>query len=237
MISYIGVDISLTSTAIVIKSKEKYHYLSFMKNFKQGKWTKMLDFINIVGTEYRISDDYSTNENYKLEDYDRITDMIISEIKKITLDDEIIYNIEGFSYSSGGKTSSIIDLVMFTSMFRNKMKNVLKAKMNVISPSTLKMQACYSVYGGTVKRNKKGEIVKLETRSSDGISGGNFKKHQIMKGLNDSNIQNYLTIFIRENFKELYKMASIIKPLDDINDAFFLLYILENDINNKILNS
>ena len=230
-------DISLTSTAIVIKNNNQYHYLSFMKNFKQGKWTKMMDFINIVGTEYRISDDYSTNENYKLEDYDRITDMIISEIKKITLDDQIIYNIEGFSYSSGGKTSSIIDLVMFTSMFRNKMKNILKAKMNVISPSTLKMQACYSVYGGTVKRNKKGEIVKLETRSSDGISGGNFKKREIFKCLNDSTIQNDLTIFIRQNFNELYKMVNIIKPLDDINDAFFLLYILENDINNKILNS
>lgn len=237
MISYIGVDISLTSSAIVIKNDNKYHFLSYMKNFKQGKWTKLMDFITITGTEFKISDNYSTNENYKLEDYDRITNQIILDIKKITGDDKIIYNIEGFSYSSGGKTSSIIDLVMFTSMFRNKMKNILNAEMYVISPSTLKMQACFSVYGGTVKRNKKGEIVKLETKNKIGISGGSFKKRELMLSLNDSTIQNCLTIFIRENFKELYKMANIIKPLDDINDAFFLLYILENDINNKILNS
>ena len=63
-----------------------------------------------------------------------------------------------------------------------------------------------------------------------------MKKHQIFKCLNDSKIDNVLTKFIRENFLEIYKMSSIIKPLDDINDAFFLLLFLELDVNNIIKN-
>ncbi|SRR6266403_2212110 len=230
MYSYIGVDLSLTSAALVIKTNGVYHYLSYVKNFKYGKWTKLMNFVNITSTEFKISDNYSTNENNKLIDYDRITDQIIFDIKKITGDDNIIYNIEGFSYSSGGKTSSIIDIVTYTTLFRSKMKNILNAKMNVISPSTLKMQACYLVYGGEIKKNKSGNIIKIITKTSDGISGGSMKKHQIFKALNDSNINNDLTKFIRENFKEIYKMSSIIKPLDDINDAFFLLLFLESNI-------
>ncbi len=236
MVSYIGVDLSLSSAAIVIKSKGKYHFLSYMKNFKYGKWTKILDFINITGTYFTVNEDYSINENNKLSDYDKITDLIISDIKKICDDDKIIYNIEGYSYSSGGKTTSIIDLVTYTTLFRSKMKNILDAEMNVISPSTLKMQACYLTYGGEIKRNKKGVITKITTKTSDGISGGLMKKHQIFKCLNDSNIDNVLTKFIRENFNEIYKMTAIIKPLDDINDAFFLLLFLELNIKDMIKN-
>lgn len=236
MVSYIGCDLSLTSAALVIKSKGKYHFLSYMKNFKNGKWIKKLDFINFTGTDFISNVDYSINENNKLKDYDYITSNIINDIKKITGDDEIIFNIEGYSYSSGGKSTSIIDLVTYTTLFRSKMVNILNAKMNVISPSTLKMQSCYLTYGGEIKRNKKGEIIKILTKTPEGISGGTMKKHQIFKCLNDSKIDNVLTKFIRENFLEIYKMSSIIKPLDDINDAFFLLLFLELDVNNIIKN-
>ncbi len=226
--NFIGIDMSLASAAIVIKSRTNdYVFLSYIKNYKKTKWTKSIeDFVDITGTSFRTDDDYSVQEVFKLEDYDRITDIMIADIHKhIDISLPTYFAIEGYSYSSA--TSSIIDLVTISTLLRNKLRKF--ATMCVYSPSSIKKNVCGLVYGWKdISKTKKGGP-KWETRNSIGLSGGSFKKPQMVEALNDSDCESKLAGYIRENFKEIYPMVNIPKPLDDITDAYWILRLLLND--------
>jgi hypothetical protein len=224
--NYIGIDLSLTSAAISIFNKNGYRFLSYMKNWeKPTKWTKnLLDHVKITGVKYRISEDYSEQENYKIEDYRKNVETIINDIKNCIVDGDIAFAIEGYSYNS--ETSSIIDLVTMSTFLRDKLKTELNAKMYVYSPSTLKLQTCGLVYGWSKSGVK---TIKYTTRNTDGMAGGNFKKREMMKALNDYPCDSNLSKFIKENYNELYKMSNIPPPIPDLVDSYWLLKVLMND--------
>lgn len=228
--NFIGIDMSLASAAIVIKSRTNdYVFLSYIKNYKKTKWTKSIeDFVDITGTSFRTDEDYSTQEVLKLDDYDRVTDIMINDIKKhIDISLPTYFAIEGYSYSSA--TSSIIDLVTISTLLRNKLRKF--AEMCVYSPSSVKKSVCGLVYGW--KNIAKKGAPKWETRSTvgvnTGLAGGDFKKRDMVQALNDSDCESKLAGYIRENFKEIYPMVNVPKPLDDITDAYWILRILLND--------
>lgn len=224
--NYIGIDLSLTSTAIAIwNDKNGYKFLSYIKNWtKPTKWTKnLMDFVDVKGTEFKTSDDYSEQEVLKLKDYDLITDNIILDIQKILVKGEIIFQIEGYSYSS--ETSSLIDLVTLSTLLRKKLLNI-GAKMIVISPSSLKKEICGIVYGWT----KTGvRTFKYSTRNTDGIAGGTFQKHEILKSINDYPCESNLAKFIKLYYSDLYSMKTIPAPIPDLCDAYCALKVLMND--------
>ena len=227
---FLGIDLSLTSTGISLfnsKTKE-YKYLSFMKNYKKPtKWTKlMLDYIDIHGVEYRYSDEYSKQEVYKIEDYNKNMDIVVDEIYKIVGDNKVIINIEGYSYGSTN-TVSLIDLIALGTLLRNKLHTRLNSDIRIVSPSTLKMESCKLVYGYKEKIGRKNTTI--ECRNPIGRAGGSFSKREMLMALNDYPCNSELSIFVKQNFTELYKMTIIPSPIPDLIDAFFLLKTLMND--------
>lgn len=224
--NFIGIDLSLTSTAISVWNKNGYYFFSYLKNWeKPTKWTKVIqDHVHITGIKYQTNEDYSIQENLKLKDYSHNTDNIIKDIKNVMVDGKVYFGIEGYSYNS--ETSSLIDLVCMSTMLRKKLIDDLNAEMTVYSPSTLKRECCGLVYGWTAKGKK---VITYSTRNSDGIAGGSFVKHQMVKALNDYPCESNLSILVKENFMEMYSMKSIPKPFDDLIDSYWCLKVLMND--------
>ena len=224
--NFIGIDLSLTSTAVSIYNKNGYFFFSYLKNWeKPTKWTKnILDYVKITGIKYKQSEVYSEQENFKLTDYSSNVNNILNDIKNCLVDGKVIFGIEGYSYSS--ETSSLIDLVTMSTLLRNGLITNFNAEMNVYSPSTLKKETCGLVYGWT----KKGvRSIKYSTRNPDGIAGGDFQKHQMLKALNDYPCDSKLSLFIKEFFGDLYTMKSIPAPIPDLIDSYWALKVLMNE--------
>lgn len=225
---FIGIDASLTSTAISIYFDKKYYFLSYFKNYtKPTKWTKELDFVKITGVEYSKDEDYSTQESNKMWDYQESVQCMINDIKDIIGEDnkeEIFFSQEGYSFSS--MAGHLIDLVQLGTLIRNGMTKDLKADMTIYSPSTMKKEACGLTYGWTKKGKK---VIKYETRNDIGIAGGTFKKHQMMKAMYDYPNDNKLSEFIYGFYDVISGMKKIPSPIDDLIDSFWALQILMND--------
>lgn len=223
--NYIGIDISLTSTAISFyNEKYGYKFFSYMKNYtKPTKWTKRIDFVNLKGVFYDTSEDYSEQENMKMTDYQLLVINIITDIQKFIIPGEIIVATEGYSYNS--LAGRLIDLVTLGTLIRDRFTNKMGAEMIVMSPSTIKKETCGLVYGW----DKKGKrVIKYSTRSTKGIAGGNFKKHQMLEALNDYDCDTQLKGFCDEFFEEVYHMKNIPSPIDDLVDSYWILKILMN---------
>lgn len=228
-INYVGIDLSLTSTGVSLFNlkTQTYTYLSFMKNYtKPTKWTKILDdYIEVTGVTYRHSENYSEQEVYKIEDYDKNMNFIIEEITKHLVVGKTIVAIEGYSYGSSN-TVSLLDLIALGTLLRNKIKTKLNADIHIYSPSELKQMTCGLVYGWKAK-NKKATI--FETRNSDGMAGGSFTKREMFKALNDYPCDSNMSKFCKQNYSDIYKMATIPAPIPDLIDSYWLLKILMND--------
>jgi hypothetical protein len=230
---YIGIDISLTSTACSIFSTntKKYTHLSFVKDYtKPTKWTKLMlgyDNIHINGIFYKKCDDYSTQELYKIDDYENNMQIVIDEIKKhIAPSDRILVRIEGYSYGSMANSVSLLDLVSVSSILRNKLRFDLKADIQIMSPSSLKMETSKLVYGYTEKGKKN---IVVSTRNAIGIAGGNFTKRELFQAINDYPCESELSKFCKENYTEIYSLSKIFSPLNDVIDSYWLLKTLMND--------
>ena len=226
---YIGIDASLTSTAISIKTPNRYHFFSYMKNYKpNNKWVKSLDFVDVKEASYRKNSDYSTNENYIIEDYSTVVSKMVKDIKSVITGGEIFVAIEGYSYSS--VTSSIINLVTLGTLIRKEIKENISNTLTVYSPSTLKKETCGLVYGWTKKGKK---VIKYETRNNWLVAGGNFKKHQMFQSVNESKYDSKLDKFCKEYYEDIYFMKKIPSPIDDLVDSYWLMRILYNDLVDK----
>lgn len=226
--NYIGIDSSLTSTAISFyNEKHGYKYLSYMKNYsKPNKWTsKLEDFVQIKGVFYDKSDDYSEQEKLKMTDYQLLVTTILVDLQKMIIPGEINVAIEGYSFNS--LSGMLIDLVTLGTLIRDRLTNKMNANITVISPSTLKKETCGLVYGWETSGKKN---IKYTTRSKDGIAGGNFKKHQMLKALYEYNsCESPLQKFVIEQYDEVYYMKKIPSPIDDLIDSYWLLKLLMID--------
>jgi len=214
---YIGIDISVNSTAISIYNQNYifYNYTTKKPNYIWIKKTKDLINYRFFEFGYKNIDDFSKKLISKVKDYDNYSDLIINDIKNHG--DKFVIGIEGYNY--GLKTTdSIIDISELSSIIKMKLiKNFPDSHIIIIPPKTVKIKSCKMVYkligGQKVVRNNKG------------VAGGSFDKHDMMTALIDSKIKNKLKDFLIENKDILLKMKSIPKPWDDIIDSFWICEI------------
>ena len=227
--NYVGIDPSLTSTAMVANDKVFVYTKESSVYRKKGmeKWFSICEnYINIRTFYPEISKEFSKNEMLKIIRYDGATDLIVEDIKKILNNDEKtrIY-IEGYSYNS--KSGDIIDLVALSTLLRLKLTSITD-DIKIIPPSTLKKESCILTYPGKDIGIKK---PKIEYRNLEGVAGGNFKKHEMYKAIIEN--KTYMDSWsnhLREQKEEIFSMKSVPKPYDDINDAFLLRKLSEKNI-------
>lgn len=224
----IGIDPSLISTAMCINGTIINYCRESDAYNKTGlaKWFKLAEqFIEYKFIEYRKYKNYSEGELIKLFDYDKITDSIILDIKnRISNNLPTKVAIEGYSYSSD--TSSIIDLVTFSTLLRKKIVDEITDNIKVIAPSTLKQESCKLTYE-PINIGKKKE--KLEYRNNDGVAGGKFTKREIyLSIIENKNIDDLYYRHLKEVCGDILEVTKIPKPYEDSNDAYVIYQLLRH---------
>lgn len=218
----IGLDISKVSTSMVIETKGKNFYFSYNTHNQKYKWNKIINnFVNIKCYEYDNKiENYSESEINKLTQFSKIsTDLINDILNTIDKTDETIVNAEGYSY---GKSNQIIDLVGIGTIIRVKLiENISNLKINIIAPKSVKTKTCEMVYGFQMIEGKKNSKKVINTNKNN-VSGGDFTKFDMMDAINDYNKDDELSIFVKENYVEMFAMKSVPKPIEDLIDAYFL---------------
>jgi len=223
----IGIDISIDSTAVSIERGDGDLIISNFTTLKNNtKWIKnTMDVVDyeFINYSYKEIDNYAEKEIMKLREFNHVTDLIYNKILgNIDKKEETVIAIEGYNYSSFG--NSIIDIVGFSTLLRSKLLNIPKLdNMLIISPKTVKSSIASIVYGFHI--NKKGK--KIINKNSEGRSGGNFDKKDIMVALFEMNTKNKLMEILNKYKEELLKFKNVSKPLDDILDAYFIMMILK----------
>jgi hypothetical protein len=224
----IAIDPSLISTAVCVNDV-MFNYCRYTdahgKNGTLSKWYDKLEkIVNFKYVEYDNFDNYSDGEIIKLRNYNKITDDIVSDIlNNIDLNDETKMVTEGYSFASN--PTSIIDLVSFSTLLRNKIFERVTEDILVLSPSTLKLESCKLTYK-PINIGKKTE--KLVYQNNDGIKGGSFTKREMVISMMDNDkIQTPFAIHCRSIRDELLATTKISKPYDDICDSQMLSEIVK----------
>jgi hypothetical protein len=210
---YIGIDSSLNSTAVSIYKNETFSYHVYTNKKENYKWIKNTK--NIINYNFHTYDDkteFSENEIDKLLKYNDITNNIINDINNI-VDDETIVYMEGFSYNA--TAGFLINLVEFGTLIKIKLLQNKLIKIEIIPPSSLKKYVGELAY----EQDKKGV-----SRNENGLAAGSFKKPDMMIALlkicEKYNINNDYVKYLNENKNELLLSKTLVKPFEDINDAF-----------------
>lgn len=229
MSNYIGIDISLNSTAVFIRNNSGDFILSFTDKKDNNIYIKELSScgVKFFKQERPKDADYSKNEILKLKSFISTSNQIVEEIiKHLDLSEKTYCNIEGYSFSKN--TQSILDIVSLSTLVRHglitKIKNI---EIEITSPSTLKLETCKLVYPPIDLGIKK---PKLKWVNSEGIPGGSFKKPQMFKAMLDGNIETPILKFLKD-YSFLAQRDKIPNPIEDIIDAIFAGIILRNKIN------
>jgi hypothetical protein len=229
----IGIDPSLISTAVVVngeiinycRESSVYNKTGMSKWFKSAEQFAEFRFIN-----YREFENYSEGEITKLNDYDRITDMIISDILlKIDKSKNTKVGIEGFSFSSA--QGDLIDLVTFSTLLRKKILDNVTKDVIILSPSTLKLESCKLTYEPIVKEiGRKVKRVEYEWRNTIGIPGGKFTKIDMARSIIDNiGIEDKWSDYLKSIKNEILTLKNIPKPHEDINDSWLLYNIIKKN--------
>ncbi len=227
----IGLDPSLISTGMTIISNGNMKMYNYCREKdatnKSGlsKWFKLCeDEIILRYIEYRTYDNYSDGELIKLKDYDKITSMIIKDIQ-----DNIDTNlptkiaIEGYSFGSQSG-NSLIDLVSFSVLLRKKLFDYISQDILVLSPSTLKLEACKLTYP-PINEGKKKE--KWVYKNNDGVSGGSFTKHGMyLSIIENDKFSDPWSKLCRGLKSEIMQSSKVNKPFEDCNDCYILAQVL-----------
>jgi len=223
----IGIDPSLISTGLVVNGNI-YNYCresDALNKSGLSKWFKLCEqYISLKFINYRKFDNYSEGELIKLKDYDKITDMIISDIESnIDKSQDSKVAIEGYNF--GASVGDLIDLVTFSTLLRKKLYDYITKDILVLSPSTLKQESCKMTYAPINIGIKKPKLV---FRNNNGISGGNFTKVEMcLSIIENSNLNDDWSNHLRYIKTELMSGKSIKKPYEDINDAYLLYNLLK----------
>lgn len=243
--NYVGIDTSLSSTGmyIILKNNKEY-YFNYKNTPKLSKWHKVLSYVKYTSYDNVKTDEYGTTEITKLLNYDNITTKIINDITSVIDKNEIedtIIVTEGYSYSSSN-TSSLIDLIGYATLLRNKILKLNILDFIIKPPSTLKMETGACTYEPTVKEiGGKNPRTEYSFKNEIGLSAGSFQKHDMFEALYDNpNININLKTSLKEHKVDILKMKSIPKPIDDIVDGIWLVFteVLRDDkIKNYLYNT
>jgi len=229
--NYVGLDCSLSSTGlyIILDNGTEYYY-NYKNNNKLSKWHKTLSHITYRDYENIKTEDYSDTEVAKIIQYNKITNMIVADILKHCKPEETKVITEGYSYSSSN-TSSLLDLVCYATLLRNKLISLPFDEFIVKAPSSLKLETCQMTYDPIIKviggKNPREEKI---YKNRIGISGGNFKKPDMIEAVFDCDYITdcYIKTALLPHRKELFKMKQIPKPIDDVIDALLLAHTEKN---------
>ncbi len=236
----IGIDPSLISTALIVATDDDFKIFNYCRESsvfsKKGitKWFKSAEqYVTYRYVKYNEFKDYSEGEITKLKDYDKITDDIIKDIlDNIDTSQEIIIGIEGYNFAA--QAGDIIDLVTFSTLLRKKLYDDVSKNIIVLSPSTLKLEACKLCYEPIRKEIgiKKIKIVE-EYRNNLGIPGGKFLKTDMCRAIVEcEKLTDYWANHCRSIKDELLKLSNIPKPYEDVNDCYLLYQILKRNMGN-----
>ena len=233
----VGIDISKNSTGISIMRNEEIILFNFTTTKRNYVWIKkVLDNIDFEFINYTHDDvkNYSEREIIKLREFDKVSDIIFNKVfGNIDKTQKTYICIEGYNYNSFNG-NSIIDIVTLSTLIRKKLIDKIPnlEQIVILSPKSIKSKICEKIYGTTVieKVNKKGikKVTTIINKSPDGITGGDFNKHDILKAIIDLNIDTKLTKFLMENKEELLKMKNIPKPFDDGLDSLAIMLVLKD---------
>lgn len=227
MNNYIGIDISLNSTAIYIESNKGCYILSFTNKKDNNIYIKELNHygVNFFHHYREVVKDYSENENLKIRHFDNLSNIILEEInKKIDNNANTYCVIEGYSFSKN--TSSILDIVSFSTLIRANLLKIHNINISIISPNSLKLETCKLVYKPIDIGKRKPKYI---YKNNDGIAGGSFKKPQMYKAIIDGEIKNPIYNMLVE-YKYLIDRDKIPNPIEDIIDSIFCCKIKIKEI-------
>ena len=229
--NFIGLDISLNSTAVYIESNKGSSILSFTNKKDNNIYIKELDKygVKFFYNTRQVSENYSENEILKLRHYNLISNLLLSEVsKKIDINEKTYCQIEGYSFSKN--TSSILDIVSLSTLIRsNLISEINNIDMSIVSPSTLKLESCKLVYDPIDIGKKKPKLI---FKNNQGISGGSFKKPQMYRAMIEGEIQSPIYDML-VSYKDLMDREKIPNPIEDIIDSIFCCKIKINEISGK----
>jgi hypothetical protein len=237
-VNLISIDPSLISSSITVsKSKGDYVLFNYCREKsalgKVGfhKWFSLCEqYVSFRFIDIREYDQYSRGEILKMVDYEKICDGILKDINNnIDKNKPSRVYIEGFSFSSrDGK--SLIDLVTFSTILRKRLYDEITKDILIVSPSTLKLEACKLTYK-PIPKGPKGK--KISWRNNEGISGGNFTKIEMVKSIieNDSLVDPWAK-HLKSIKDEILSMRNIPKPYDDLCDSYLLMKFAETNFLN-----
>lgn len=223
---FIGIDVSKISTALCVEKDNKVKLYSYTTKKDNNIWVKdTKDFINYRHIEYKYKDepDYSKSELMKLNEFDQVTDLIITDIfDNIKLLDSVRIGIEGYSYNSKGP---IFDLIELTTFLKYKLmhKLIKYTDINIISPMTLKTECCKMIYKPRIEMKGK-KVIKqiLHIENNKGKPATKFDKWDMFYAFIDSNMDINLREWCESYKEEISKGKEVPKPIDDIVDSIFL---------------
>ena len=228
MSNFIGIDISLNSTAIYIENDSKQTILSFTNKKENNIYIQELKHqgVLVFHIDREKTDVYSDNEMLKLLHYRDLSDLIIEQIlNNIDSNKKTYCQIEGYSFSKN--TSSILDIVSLSTMIRlSLINNIDNIDISIISPSTLKLETCKLVYPPIDIGKRK---PRLKYVNKEGISGGSFKKPDMFKAMLDGNIDCPILNMLW-TYKDLTERKKIPNPIEDIIDSILACKLKKKEI-------
>jgi hypothetical protein len=218
--NYIGIDPSITSTGMTINGKMfsySYEENVYTKKGNLTKWFASCEHIvNLKLHNRAIFDTYKNEQIIKLKLYKDIIEKIISDIESTIEPGKTKIAIEGYSY--GSETGYLIDLVTFGTLLRERLLDITE-DIEVIAPSSLKLESCKLVYDPiTIKKGKR--KIEYKYRNNEGISGGNFTKVHMCKAILESEWDEPWVKYLKSVEKDF--ATKIPKPHEDLNDSFLL---------------
>jgi len=231
MVNIVAIDPSLISTAIVVNGKMINYCRESKVYVKNGmsKWFKMAEpFVTYRFVDYHKFDNYSDGELIKLKDYDTITDNIIKDIlDNIDKTKPTKIGIEGYNF--GASVGDLVDLVTFSTLLRKKLYDNVSKDIWVLSPSTLKLEACKLTYKPEIKeiggKKKRTEYI---YRNNIGVSGGKFTKNDILLSIIENDwFEDDWAKHCKSIKDDILPSVNVPKPYEDINDSFFIYKTLQ----------
>ena len=203
--NFLAVDFSLNSPGICLYNDKgkKYHFISYIKPKTGTKAEQRLqeeisllsDVTLVDQPDFTNNETFSSAELLKVKRYDRMADDIINLVLQNSFDgDGFTIGFEGTSYGSNGGTNNMIDMAAGAAILKLKLLKTLNPEdIMTVAPTTIKKFA------------GKGNMSKLDM----------WEAFLCLETLNHSELFKFC-----QQFKGDKK---IMKPLDDLVDAYFLL--------------
>lgn len=207
----INIDFSLNSPGFYIKTESTQKWVSIINTSKiSKKELKLLDEVkNCSDVDVYEQENYITSDKYINSEFDKLikhrelAKQVVNVLKQyINPDDDLIFNFEGFSYSSSN-TSALLDIVAATTLLKNELFDAFpNININVFAPTTIKKH----------------------------VSKGNMKKREIWDFFIKSEDEDLINSDFHKLCKSIEMPKSVYKPFDDLVDSYYICKTAMNEI-------